>query len=179
MISALLDGYIHKYANEYGLPVDLIAGIVMTESSGRLEASRYEPKYRYMVNAVTGKPFRRLALSEIDTKVPPKDFPGLPGITVSAEEWIGQKISHGPMQIMGAVAREIGFKGIWDQLNGQEGVHYGAKHLRNYYHRYLSSDGLDGVISAYNCGQPKPTSNPDYVRKVHDFARQYRCGGLK
>lgn len=179
MISALLDKYIHQYAEQYSLPVDLLAGVVMTESSGRIEAVRYEPKYKYMVNAVTGRPFRRLSINEIDSQDPPKDFPALPGVTVAMEEWLGQKSSHGPMQIMGAVARELGFKGPWEQLCGSEGVHYGAKHLRNYHSAYLKVYGLNGVISAYNCGQPKPSFNPDYVRKVNDFARQYRSGGLK
>ena len=104
----------------------------------------------------------------------PVGFHGMLGVSTSVDEWREQRTSFGPMQIMGAVAREYGYKGKLSALNGSPGVHYGVKHFHNLYVRHNEKHGLEGVVSAYNCGQPKPESNPAYVLKVLTFAKQYK-----
>lgn len=159
---------IERLAIQQNLPILLIAGIVMAESSGRWGLTRHEPNYRWVVDANTGEPFRKLKPTEVTEKAP-GDFKGVDNVTTADEEWEGQRTSFGPMQIMGAVAREMGFKGPFEELKHIQGMVYGAQHLRNLHNRFFAEHGLEGVIAAYNCGQPKPEQVPEYISKVTAF----------
>lgn len=92
----------------HGLELALVAAVVSKESSEDPDAWNPEPRYRYFWNVRTGAPFRRVTDAELADKFPPRDFPALMG---DDQEWWGQQASWGLMQIMGAVARERGFKG--------------------------------------------------------------------
>lgn len=153
-------------AQQHGVPLLLLMAMVMVESSARWDVTRKEPHYRWVVNANTGAPFRKLKSPEDSSESCPGDFEGLDGVTTAQEEWEGQRTSHGPLQVMGAVARELGFRGKFEELGRIEGINYGARHLRNFYDRHFDQYGLDGVIAAYNCGQPKPEQVPQYIEKV-------------
>lgn len=134
------------------LPVECVRAFCLIESSDNEWAYRYEPHYKYLVGDVN---------------------------SISQSERIGQMISWGLMQVMGGVAREHGFKGVFTELcNPSVGLSYGMKHLRKYYAKY--QDWPDAIAS-YNAGSPRKDSdgryvNQDYVDKVlkawADFAVQ-------
>ena len=162
-----------ELAKEYKLPMNVLVGVTMAESSFKADQTRYEPAYRYLMDVKKDTPFRKLSDSEAHSKTPPKDFPGVEGVTTAEEEWVGQRTSTGPMQIMGAVARELGYKGSFKDFDDYKSLPYGVKHFSNLYKRFFDKHGIEGVISSYNCGQPKPEANPDYVKKVVHWAAHY------
>lgn len=130
-----------------GLKLDpaLISALVQVESLRDPWAVRYEGNYRWLV----------------DFKHP---------LVTSATERNAQKSSWGLMQIMGAVARERGFKGPFlSQLcDPREGLYWGGVFLRHLFDRGYTEHE---VISAYNQGKPRRTlggqyRNQAYVDKV-------------
>jgi hypothetical protein len=92
-----------------GLDPNLLAALVEKESANDPAAWNPEPRYRYFWNVRTGAPFRPVSELELLAKFPPKDFPALAGD--ADNEWWGQQASWGLTQIMGAVAREHGYRG--------------------------------------------------------------------
>lgn len=160
------------YSRTLEIPSPLIIGIVRTESDENIYAYRVEPPYRYLVNVETKQPFRKLTANENKSEVAPKDFPYLRGISSRNTEWLGQQASWGPMQIMGAVAREYGFEQPFPALCSYEtGVLFGCLHLQKLKERFLEKHGWVGVAAAYNAGSPKyiqggDFENQSYVDKV-------------
>jgi len=76
---------------------------------------------------------------------------------------VGRSLVHN-CQVMGAVAREHGFKGRFEDLNGEAGIHYGCKHLAGYYRRFKT---WDAACRAYNTGRGKRTLAGDrYLAKI-------------
>ena len=163
-------------ANQVGLKgiLPVLVGIVMTESSGRWDALRHEPAYRWVVNARTGKAFRKLTPAEAKSKTPPEDFPGVPLVSDAQKEWDDQRTSWGPMQVMGAVARELGFTGDLAELSSHLGVEYGVKHFKALHTQFINEDGIEGVVEAYNRGSPDDSERTTYARKVFGYAEQFR-----
>jgi len=159
-----------------------VAGLVHTESSGNVYAYRVEPHYRYLVNVIDEGPFRKLTPAEIKSEIAPIDFPYIKGISSRHTEWWGQQASWGPMQIMGAVARELSFHGAFPELCGPKGLEYGCKHFNNLEKRFYDKHGIDGVIAAYNAGSPRRTAvgnafvNQRYVDKVKDNIEKFEKG---
>lgn len=162
---------LRDHAHAFDLPPLLVYGIVQVESGGDPDAFRAEPAYRYLYDVEKDGPFRALSGEEIATAKAPPDFPHL-ALCSRHSEWFGQQSSWGPMQIMGAVAREEGFEGPFPQLCSlDDGVHWGCHHLRSLADRYQDKDGWTGVISAYNQGSPRRHDNglfcnQDYVNRV-------------
>jgi soluble lytic murein transglycosylase-like protein len=74
------------------------------------------------------------------------------------------------MQVMGAVAREFGYKKHFPELCGEDGIRIGCKLLRKLFEKYQDRYGNDGVIAAYNAGTPvlayNKFTNQSYVNKV-------------
>lgn len=144
-------------AELYGLDLDLVTAIVMTESSGDPNAHRFEPgtdKYLYF------------AREHADRLQIPYE-----------EEKRNQMTSWGLMQLMGFVARELNFTNRLEDLMAVEaGLFYGCKKLYQVAHRYdIESD----VIAAYNAGKPRKEKsgmyrNQRYVDKVDRYLRELR-----
>jgi soluble lytic murein transglycosylase-like protein len=111
------------------VPADLVAAIAMAESSGDPWAVRYEPKFRWLTD-LAQRPF---------------------ACTHFTEEHL-QKCSWGLMQIMGATARQIGFRGwITELLAPETNVLFGMRYLATLRDRY---ECRTNVIAAYNAGSP-------------------------
>lgn len=188
-------------ASAAGFKPRYLIGIVMQESSGNPNATRFEKDYKWLWDTQANKPFKELTLPTKAAKavvpipsdkdlVPsvseeltvlnepqktslPRGFKGIQGVTTDEEEFIGQKTSWGPMQVMGAVAREYGFKGEFRELCGISGIVYGVRHFGVLYKRFFAQHGIAGVISAYNDGDSNPSNNAYYVARVEHFAREY------
>jgi len=156
-------------AGEYLLDPLLVASFICVESSGNPWAWNPEPHYRYLWDVRKGRPFRPLTVEERASEFPPKDFPAPPGVDPDAEFW-AQQASWGLMQLMGAVARERGFKGsfLTELCTPEVGVWHGCKHLVTYTRRYPD---LSDAIAAYNAGSPRRIAsgvyeNQGYVDKI-------------
>src|SRR3990167_1613219 len=91
------------------VPADLIEAMVVVESGGNPWAVNAEPKYRYFWDVAKHAPFRLLSSDDIASKIPPPDFRSIAGDR--DQEWWCQQVSFGLLQIMGALARELGFRG--------------------------------------------------------------------
>jgi len=109
-------------ATKYGLDPRLICALCQVESRWNPWAVRHEPRYRWL-----------WALTYEDYPMEPhfqSEELHLPGYTAITEQ-ILQRTSWGLMQIMGAVARERGFR---DWLTGlcdpAVNLEWGCRHLR-------------------------------------------------
>jgi len=153
----------------------VLAAIVWQESHGDTHAIRSEPGYRWLWDVYNWRPFRRLTQPEIAAAAPPADFRGPTGASVPTE-WAAQRMSWGACQVMGAVARELGFKGpfLSELLEPEVGIEYGAKLLAKLQATYELPDAL----SAYNAGRPTPDNEEKYVRPVLRQAALYRNEGF-
>lgn len=136
---------------------NLCIAIATVESSWEPFAVRYEPNWKY---------FYKIEL-----------FAKKNRITEQTEQVL-QACSWGLMQVMGSVARELGFSQPLQQLCGPAyGVEYGCKkllELKKLYHSELD------VISAYNQGSPVKLPNGDYknqhyVDKVRELLVDLRA----
>ena len=126
-------------SEKYDIPAELVSAIIKVESSGDTNAIRYEDHYKWLYE--------------------PEAFRGH-----KATERIAQKTSWGLMQVMGAVARELGFKGrfLSELLKPELGIEYGCKQLKRQYKRY---DNWQDAISAYNQGNNRKSDNGDYANQ--------------
>lgn len=142
---------INDIAPFYSLSPTLVEAVVITESSYKVNAYRYEPAFwrRYLAH----KPFYQ----HKDPKV------------VSA--------SYGLMQLMYPTAREeFGFKGkpedLYDPITN---IHYGcsllAKNLK------WAKGNMDAALAAYNGGRTKNNLKPPYRNQVYvDKVRKHERG---
>lgn len=142
---------IDRLATDFGLAPALVAAVVAQESSGNPWAIRPEPRYRYLVDCRTRQPFRAVSPDELASKVAPADFPFLAGSR--DQEWWLQQCSIGPMQVMGAVAREQGFKGpyLTEMCDPEIGVAIGCQVLAG--HLVWSGNDVRLALGAFNAGR--------------------------
>jgi soluble lytic murein transglycosylase-like protein len=79
-------------------------------------------------------------------------------------EEVGQKTSWGYMQIMGGVARKLGFEErfLSQLVEPKYGIKYGCIHLKNFYDKY---GNWQDAISSYNQGSPRKDSNGNYINQ--------------
>ena len=151
-------------ADRYKVPRPLALAVTEQESAFDSWAWNPEPKYRYLWDVLMNKPFRKLTPAEDASEIPPMDFKSYHGVPVDAEWW-GQQASWGPMQVMGAVARERGFMGRFlSQLCDPEiGIEIGCRHLGIYLRRF--KDPFP-TLEAWNGGPGAVGKNPKYAREV-------------
>ena len=149
---------INSEAAKFYLDPQLVTAIIMKESSGNPFVCRYEPKWKYAFEC--------------------KGFAYILGYGCTEEtERLGQMTSWGLMQVMGTVARELGFRGWFSQLcDPAIGINYGCKKLRKIADRYASTDD---IISAYNAGSAIKNasgfySNQSYVDEVFKNLRSIK-----
>lgn len=122
----------------------LIASIVSVESNGNRKASRYEDHYRWLSNVEEHALYLNISKDTEENQ---------------------QKTSWGLMQLMGANARELGFKGpLTDLTHEFIGLKYGIKFMEGLFKKYGDTDL---VISAYNQGSPRRKPNGDFENKEY------------
>lgn len=144
MVNKLPWGWIDKYAIEAGLEPDWVAACIMTESNANPYAVRYEPHFRYLLH--------------------PRVWAEKLNLSVETEEMC-QKTSWGYMQIMGAVARELGFDGhIPELLDVHANLKYGTMKLKQLMWKY---GNIHDSIAAYNAGSVRKTPGGLYENQRH------------
>jgi len=170
-VTSSLSGIASQAAQRHGLPFQLVIAILQYESTGDVWAWNPEPRYRWLWNVKTNQPFRELTPAEASSESPPKDFPCLRGDR--DQEWWGQQASWGAMQLMGAVGRELGFRGpyLTQLCDHVLNIPLGCLHLRKLALRFLPTHGWAGVCAAYNGGPgallgPGQFRNPQYPAKI-------------
>ena len=149
---------IRSEARHLGLDEDLGVAIALVESRGYPLACRFEPNWKLFLT--------------------PDLFAKKNGITLETEK-IHQQCSWGVMQVMGCVARELGFEDPLPALCLPEnGVRIGMRKLRQLSDKFESEAS---VIAAYNAGTPKRIAgvftNQTYVDKVNDRLKNLRAIG--
>jgi soluble lytic murein transglycosylase-like protein len=136
-----------KLASEMGVDQDLAVAICGQESNYNSSVVRYEANWSYLCDV--------------------EKFSKLLGISFQSEFQL-QKFSWGPMQVMGSVARELGYYGhLTELITPQNGLYYGVRKLSVLSMKY--SNQLD-VIASYNGGSPSKVGgeyrNKNYVDSV-------------
>ena len=133
----IYDDLIIKAAQEFRLDANLIRAIIKTESNFNTWANRYEPGCRY---AVAISDFARKLDISYDT------------------EMTNQQQSFGLGQVMGFLARELGFTDHLTMLCQPEiGIFYMCKQLRRLSDRADCPQEID-LISSYSQGSPLKTT---------------------
>jgi soluble lytic murein transglycosylase-like protein len=138
-------------ATVYSLEPQLVEALVLVESGGNPYAWNPEPRYRWIWNVRLHQPFRVLTDTERISNVPPADFPVLAGDRDN--EWWGQRASWGLMQVMGAVARELGCTVPYlpqlcePELNLELGCRLIASHLK------WAQGNVRRALGAFNAGR--------------------------
>lgn len=161
-------------ANRHAIPVNLLAAICAKESSFNPWAWNPEPAYRYLWDVREGAPFRALTNTERNSEIPPEDFPRVDGDR--DQEWWGQQSSWGVAQVMGAVAREHGFRGVFfpELCRPEIGLEFACRLLERLLSRYDEAD----AVSAYNAGRPTTDNYNKYVRPVMLWSSGYKVTGI-
>jgi hypothetical protein len=135
---------IEKHAIEIGLDSVLVLAIATVESAQNTWPCRFEPGWKYFFEV--------------------EKWAKLLGQTFETEK-MQQATSWGAMQIMGTVARELGFKGYIPMLCLPDvGIRYGCLKLRNLLDKY--SD-LTDAIASYNAGSPRKNADGTYVNQIY------------
>lgn len=144
---------INYYAEKYGLNKNWIAAFIMNESMNNRYAMRYEMAWKYLLN--------------------PKEFADQNGLSVNTEV-IAQSCSWGLMQLMGSVARELGYTGHLPMLTEINlGLDLGCKKLKAIMQKYTD---IHDAAAAYNAGSVRKTpggfyENQKYVDRFDSFLR--------
>ena len=134
-------------ASQAGVDQELAVAICGQESNYTASAVRYESSWAYFV--------------DVDK------YAKLLVITYQTEIQL-QKMSWGPMQVMGSVARELGYSGhLTELIIPQNGIFYGCEKLKQLCKKH--KDQSD-VIAAYNAGGAIKVNgryrNQTYVEQV-------------
>lgn len=154
-------------AAAHGLDPWLVLALVQVESRGEPFAYNPEPHYRWFWDVRDMRPFRPVTSVELRAKYPPADFPCLAGDP--DQEWWGQQASWGLMQVMGAVARERGFREPYlpALCDVEANLTIGCDHFRRL---LLGASGeVEQAIGGYNAGPRNWNSaaGKKYRAKVH------------
>jgi len=130
-------------ASAHGLDKNLLTAIIQTESAGNPWAVRYEPNWKYFFKPEVAY---LKAKTSLDTER-----------TLQACSW-------GLVQIMGSVARELGYTEELPKLCQEDvNILYGAKKLASLSKKHQGND----LIASYNAGQPRIMSNGKYFNQAY------------
>lgn len=171
-----LQDYISRLAPKHRVPPSLAFAIAKVESNMEMTAIRHEPHFRWLWDVRKHAAFRRLSSAEVAASQAPDDFKALPSeyfYSSDDTEWMGQRTSWGPFQMMGALLRERGYRGPFPELcrDAELATRFALLHIEWLALRYGGKHGWAGVAAAYNAGRPRKDEqgrylNRDYVVKV-------------
>lgn len=133
-----------RYANEFELDIKVVSAVITVESGWDNWAVRFEPGWKWHLNVMQWA--KRVNVS-------------------TATETICQQMSWGLMQVMGTVARELGYeKDLPGLCAPATGIQFGCKKLKQNYVRYGC---MKKALAAYNAGNPKSKAGQLYAEKVY------------
>lgn len=153
---------IQPIAEKYSLPPSLVAAIIQVESGGNPWAMRYEPAF-----------FRRYVQGQSHVIVPK-------GVSRETEE-VARATSFGLMQVMGQVARENGFDGVFLSAlcDPQTGIEAGCKQLAKMARSFPAPRfGWDAVCAAYNGGKGAVKSHTEFSNAAYPAKVLKTLGGV-
>lgn len=141
---------IEKAAANHGLPARLVAAVAGVESGGDAWAFRFEPQF-YERYVRPDRSMRAVGPCSLDT------------------ERQARATSWGPMQVMGATARSLGFGGAFLSAlaDPQTGLEYGCRLLASLRDRHKAGHGWAGVVAAYNAGSVRKTAEGRFVNQAY------------
>lgn len=144
-------------AREFEIPLHIVLAVIKKESDFNNMTYRYEAGWRYHYNI--------------------EQFSRMTKTSFNSEKHL-QATSWGLMQVMGTVARELGFFGYFTELcDPGTGIHYGCKKLKSLMDKYST---LDDAIASYNAGSPRRLPNGDYENQGYvDGVKQFMNEFLK
>lgn len=135
---------IRETARTHCLDPFTVAAVVSRESEGNPWVMRREPDYPYLFDRETRQAVRRKDVNS-------QTFPGGP------VEMLGQTQSWGLMQVMGAIAREMGHEGRFSSLlDSATNFEIGCRFPAQLQARWGEFDGL----AAYHVGHPSIAGEP-------------------
>lgn len=149
-----------SYSTNVMIDPILMLSIVYQESRAKPYITRYEPKYGYLYMPLH---YANKLFTTMETEVE------------------HQKTSWGLCQIMGGVARELGFDDYMPALCiPATNLYFGGKLLSRLQEKYES---IDDVISSYNAGSPRKNDqglylNQEYVDSVKGYMTYLRGKGF-
>lgn len=144
MLNYNLNNIIVKETRRLVEDPDLVIAISGVESNWNTMAMRYEPKWKYFYR--------------------PEVYAKKLYITQDTEKQL-QMFSYGICQIMGSVARELGFDGPLPQLLVPEfGIEFSVKKIIALRKKYPD---LGDIISSYNQGSPRKNPDGSYVNQAY------------
>jgi len=136
--------YFQSICEPFKIDAKLVYAIAMAESALDPNTARFEPGWKYWY--------------KID------DFSKSLRITRDTEK-VFQATSWGLMQVMGTVARELGFnKHLTELTKPNYNVAIGVRKLQELFNKY---DKLEDVISSYNQGYPRKNEDGEYRNKYY------------
>lgn len=142
-MSTKLEAMATSIAKIYGLNAQVICAQITVESAWNIYATRYEPTWKWLVDTT-------LCAKKAQTS--------------EATEKVLQSCSWGLMQVMGSVARELGYEGPIPKLCDPEmGITYGCKKLRAC---LTIHSNLPDALASYNAGNPNYQAGKNYAAKV-------------
>lgn len=148
---------IGQSAKTHSIDSALVAAIIVVESSGSNSAVRFEPAFyeRYLSSTKLDQRHRKHARSIAESL----------GCTLKTELYL-RAFSWGYMQVMGQVARELGFRGWLTELCSDErlAIDLGCRHLSAKFKRHQT---WTQAVAAYNAGSPRLTKDGDYVNQEY------------
>ena len=144
---------------EYDVDIDpnLVLAIIHVESNENSYAVRYEPKfYEWLKGRITTENWASIPTKQTELRL--------------------RATSFGLMQVLGQVARENGFEGLYltELCDPEVGIRYGMRVLAKQLRRYASKDDPEAyAVSAYNRGSAGKSANGSfhnqyYVNKVYN-----------
>lgn len=135
---------VHDIADKHGVDKFLLAAICRQESNSNTWAMRYEPAYKPRLDVIK--------------------FAKLNGISRATEE-VAQGCSWGLCQVMGHIARSLGFQGSLTELcEPSVCLEYACKLLAQLKARFPARNDM---ISAYNQGSPRKDPTGKYVNQEY------------
>lgn len=139
---------INQMSSQFKIDHILLSALVLQESGGDSWASRFE----------------RLTWQKRERFVNPSFYAEKLHISQDTEE-VFQCTSWGPMQLMGFVAREVGYDGQLNRLSIPEvGLSWSAKKLDRILAKYMETPD---VIAAWNHGHAEKLPNGEYSNQKY------------
>lgn len=156
MINADLVTQVKLTAGFEKVPWDLMCAIIERESAGDQWVIRYESRWSWFVE--------------------PQKYASKLNISYTTERTL-QQFSYGLVQIMGSVARELGYDDHLTKLCADPAIaiQYGCRKMKQLLDKHRDEQT---AISAYNAGTPFRDDNGSfinavYVQAVEQFRKQY------